>query len=213
MNRIAEPDETQLEFARLIPEIILASSSPNRRQLLEKGGCKVTVFLPEADESRTGDSPESIVMGIAERKIKAYLGSPEYDETRIAVAADTLVLISGRLLGKPEDEKDAFRILSELSGKRQRVISAIGIKCPGRDCSILADEADVVFRDLSPEEIKSYIAKGEWKGAAGGYRLQKTGYELVEKIDGDWTTVVGLPLKLIINHVSKLYKNNTDYSE
>ena len=92
MKRITEPDNLQLEAGRLIPSLILASSSPNRKALLEKGGIHVDTFAPEADESRIGDTPDEKVEGIARRKIMAYISSPAYDENRLAIAADTLVL-------------------------------------------------------------------------------------------------------------------------
>lgn len=203
MQRIAEPDRIQLEFSSLFSKVILASSSPNRKKLLEDAGVDVSVFIPEADESRTGDTPEEIVRSIARRKMEAYLSSNEYRDDIPAIAADTLVLIDEELLGKPSDEADAYAMLGNLSGRRQRVISAAGIKLPGKEAAVIVDTADVVFRTLSDAEIMAYIATGEWEGAAGGYRLQKTGYTLVDRIYGDWTTVVGLPLKSIISFALK----------
>lgn len=201
MQRIIEPDMLQLEFGRRFPSVLLASSSPNRRALLEKGGTRVDVFVPDADETKRGSSPEEIVMSIAERKIDAYIASSAFSSTRLAIAADTLVLINGHLLGKPQDKHDAERILRELSGARQTVISAAGLYVPGKGKVLLEDTAGVIFRPLSDEDIAQYLSTGEWQGAAGAYRLQKTGYELVEKIDGDWTTVVGLPLKKIMDSI------------
>lgn len=198
MKRITEPDNLQLEAGRLMPSLILASSSPNRKALLEKGGIHVDTFAPEADESRIGDTPDEKVEGIAKRKIMAYISSPAYDENRLAIAADTLVLFGNELLGKPRDRNEADAILHMLSGNKQTVISAAAVKLPGRDAIIISDRADVIFRPLSDEEIEEYLDTGEWQGAAGGYRLQKTGYTLIDYIDGDWTTVVGLPLKKII---------------
>ncbi len=204
MKRITEPDKLQLEAGRLMPSLILASSSPNRKALLEKGGIHVDTFAPEADESRIGDTPDEKVEGIAKRKIMAYISSPAYDENRLAIAADTLVLFGNELLGKPRDRNEADAILHMLSGNKQTVISAAAVKLPGRDAIIISDRADVIFRPLSDEEIEEYLDTGEWQGAAGGYRLQKTGYTLIDYIDGDWTTVVGLPLKKIIEIIHNL---------
>ena len=204
MKRITEPDNLQLEAGRLMPSLILASSSPNRKALLEKGGIHVDTFAPEADESRIGDTPDEKVEGIAKRKIMAYISSPAYDENRLAIAADTLVLFGNELLGKPRDRNEADAILHMLSGNKQTVISAAAVKLPGRDAIIISDRADVIFRPLSDEEIEEYLDTGEWQGAAGGYRLQKTGYTLIDYIDGDWTTVVGLPLKKIIEIIHNL---------
>ena len=188
MQRINEPDELQIEFGRRLPSLILASSSPNRKALLEKGGCSVRTFTPDADEEKRGDTPEKIVEGIAERKIRAYMESEAYDDQSTAIAADTLVLLDGELLGKPKDREDAERMLRGLSGRSQTVISAVGMKVPGKDAVVFSDEASVIFLPLS----------------AGAYRLQKTGYKLVERIDGDWTTVVGLPLKKILDYLYEL---------
>lgn len=198
MERISEPDGLMLEFGRRAPRLILASSSPNRRALLETAGCDVSVFIPDADETKKGASPEEIVAGIAKRKLEAYLASPSYDPEKLAIAADTLVLLDGELLGKPKDAEDAATMLSKLSGRTQTVISAAAVKIPGKAPTVIADKAYVVFRPLSEEEIDSYIESGEWRGAAGGYRVQKTGYRLIGRIDGDWTTVVGLPLRAIL---------------
>lgn len=203
MDRITEPDSLQLDFSRAVPSLILASSSPNRKALLEAGGSHVDVFIPSTDEEKPGSTPVQTVSRIADGKIKAYLCSPSYDPIRIAIAADTLVLIDGELLGKPSSEEDAWTMLRKLSGRTQTVISAAGVKLPGQDSIVLTDTADVVFRTLTDDEIGAYISTGEWQGAAGGYRLQKTGYRLVDRIDGDWTTVVGLPLKKILDFISK----------
>ena len=203
MDRITEPDSLQLDFSRAVPSLILASSSPNRKALLEAGGSHVDVFIPSTDEEKSGSTPVQTVSRIADGKIKAYLSSSSYDPTRIAIAADTLVLIDGELLGKPSSEEDAWTMLRKLSGRTQTVISAAGVKLPGQDSIVLTDTADVVFRTLTDDEIGAYISTEEWKGAAGGYRLQKTGYRLVDRIDGDWTTVVGLPLKKILDFISK----------
>ena len=199
MERIAEPDAVQLRFGARFPRLVLASTSPNRKALLEKGGCLVDAFAPDADESRDGATPQETVERIAGRKIASYISSPSFNPSVPAIAADTLVLIDGELLGKPSSREDAYRMLRALSGRTQTVISSAGIWLPGKGRMLLTDEASVVFRALTDEEISEYISTGEWQGAAGGYRLQKTGFTLVERIDGDWTTVVGLPLKAILS--------------
>ena len=178
---------------------MLASSSPNRRALLETGGAEVTTFTPDADETRDGKTPLETVLRIAERKLDAYLSSSSFNPALPAISCDTMVLIGGRLLGKPKDEEDAYSMLKELSGKRQSVISAAFLYLPERGKIAVPDEAGVIFRKLPESEIREYVSTNEWQGAAGGYRLQKTGYKLVESIDGDWTTVVGLPLKKILS--------------
>lgn len=198
MERIDEPDGLQLEFSRRFPNLMLASSSPNRKALLEKGGTFVKTFAPETDEDRTGTSFKEIVENIAKKKLEAYLASPAFERGIPAVAADTLVLSDGTLIGKPADEADAYAMLSRLSGRGHMVISAVGLYLPDAGVKIFSDEAAVFFRNLDRDTVLGYISTGEWMGAAGAYRLQKTGYRLVERIDGDWTTVVGLPLGKIL---------------
>lgn len=198
MDRINEPDVLQLEFSRRFPMLMLASSSPNRKELLEKGGTRVETFAPDIDEERTGTSFKDVVENIAAKKLEAYLSSPAFLSGIPAVAADTLVLYDGSLLGKPADEDDACSMISRLSGRSHIVISAVGLYLPNAGVRIFSDTSEVFFKNLDKDAVLAYIATGEWMGAAGAYRLQKTGYRLVERIDGDWTTVVGLPLGKIL---------------
>ena len=158
MKRITEPDNLQLEAGRLMPSLILASSSPNRKALLEKGGIHVDTFAPEADESRIGDTPDEKVEGIARRKIMAYISSPAYDENRLAIAADTLVLFGNELLGKPRDRNEADAILHRLSGNKQTVISAAAVKLPGRDAIIISDRADWSTRVEAGSDMTAWLA-------------------------------------------------------
>lgn len=202
MQRFNEPTELQLKFSKLYPKLVLASSSPNRRGLLEIGGSRVTVFSPEIDEERHNMSPVEAMLSIAEAKLNAYLSSDVFDKSLPAIAADTLVMIDEKLLGKPRDEEDAKAILSLLSGRVQKVYTATGLYLPGRGSEVFIDDADVIFKKLSDKDIDDYISTGEWMGAAGGYRLQKTGHNLVERIAGDWTTVVGLPLERLIEKLA-----------
>lgn len=199
MLNTTEPTEDERKLGSIISSIVLASSSPNRRKLLENSGITVTVFIPDADESTEGMSTEDAMRKNARVKMEAYLNSPAFKKDTVAVSADTLVEIDGTLLGKPKDRNDAGRMLSHLSGRTQKVYTGCSIYIPGEKGSItFCDEADVVFHTLTDKDIESYLDTDEWKGAAGGYRLQKTGYRLVERIEGDWATVVGLPIKRII---------------
>lgn len=198
MERFNEPTELQFEFSKLYPELVLASSSPNRRGLLEAGGSKVAVFSPDIDEERIGMDPVSAMLSIAEAKLKAYLDSDAFKPELPAIAADTLVMIDDCLLGKPSSRENAREILNSLNGRVQKVYTATGLYLPDKGYEVFIDSADVVFKSLSEERIEEYLETDEWIGAAGGYRLQKTGYLLVDRIDGDWTTVVGLPLEMLI---------------
>ncbi len=204
MDKIKEPSKEQLELGRLLKEVVLASSSLNRRKLLEDCGISVIPFTPGADESTEGYTIEEAMLKNAKVKMEAYLKSDAFDKTLFAFSADTLVSIDGILLGKPKSRSDAYRMLSFLSGKRQTVYTGCTIYSPlSEETTVFCDKADVVFRNLNENEILSYLSTDEWNGAAGGYRLQKTGYALIERIDGDWTTVVGLPLNMIIKKLTE----------
>lgn len=198
MDRIIEPTITQLRFSSLYPSLILASSSPNRKLLLEKGGSIVDTFTPLTDESTIGLETEEAMIKNAKNKMEAYTSSPFFDKNRVAISADTLVEIEHTLLGKPKDRIEAKKMLNYLSGKKQIVYTGCSLYIPQMGVTTFCDKAEVVFKKLTEKTIESYLDKKEYIGAAGSYRLQKTGYTLVERIIGDWTTVVGLPLMKLI---------------
>lgn len=200
MERIDGNTEEMRKLKELFPEIMLVSSSPNRRALLTDGGIAVRVFVPGSDESTDDLTAGEAVERNAVRKLNSYLSSSAFSPGTPSLSSDTLVEIDSRLLGKPVDYTDAYKTLSLLSGRKQSVYTGCALYNPetGRTISFY-DRADVTFRKLSEDEIKDYLSRGEWKGAAGGYRLQKTGYELVESIDGDPATVVGLPIRRIVS--------------
>lgn len=201
MERIAEPDRTMTDFARLFPELVLVSGSANRKALLETGGCRVHVRVSDADEIKDETDPEGTVLKNAERKISTYLASPEFRPDLPAVSADTLVMFSSRLLGKPADADEAMKFYSMLSGRMHEVLTGTCIYLPEKKRTFsFVDRARVWFRPLERSEMEKYLASKEYVGAAGGYRLQKTGYTLVDRIEGDWTNVVGLPLERLMTY-------------
>ena len=201
MTKTIEPTEAQLEFGRVFPEVVLASGSPNRKALLEKGGCIVHRYVPDTEETRDETRPEETVREIAEGKMKAYLSSPAFRPDLPGITADTLVLFEGKLLGKPRDNAEAAEFLRFLSGGFQTVLSGCVLYRPDRkDTVSFTTSSRVLFRNLSEEEIDDYVSTGECIGAAGAYRLQKTGWKLVERIEGSWSNVVGLPLEDLIAH-------------
>lgn len=117
MQKVIEPVDTQIEFSRCFPTLVLASSSPNRRSLIEKGGTSVTVFIPEIEEEIRKEDKYEALMDIAERKLSSYIDSPSFNPDLPALSADTMVLIDGKLLGKPRDEENAREMLRKQSGK------------------------------------------------------------------------------------------------
>lgn len=173
--------------------IILASGSPRRRQLLAQMGIEhFSVHSSDVDE--TVDNmlpPAAIVEALSLRKaraVEAELGSRD-----LILAADTIVTIEGTVLGKPADESDAFRMLAQLSGCRHQVYTGVTLL---RGAQVLTEHevTDVTFRALSEEEISDYIATGEPMDKAGAYGIQGCGALLVERIAGDYFNVMGLPV-------------------
>ena len=173
--------------------IILSSASPRRADILKQLHIPFLIRPSDADESLPPlIPPEKAVVMLAERKAT----SCNDREAGIILAADTLVESEGKLLGKPEDDRDAFRMLSALSGKTHRVYTGVAIRKDGRLYSDYC-VTEVCFRHLSREDICSYIRTGEPRGKAGGYGIQGIGAMLVSQIRGDYYNVVGLPVSTL----------------
>lgn len=172
--------------------ILLASASPRRRELLEMLGVKGLVILPaNTDETVTGLPPEETVQAIALEKAKAVAGSAAASD--VIIAADTLVYLDGGALGKPRDAADAAAMLRRLSGNRHTVYTGVALIQGGRELTFF-ERTDVFFRALSEEEIAAYIRTGEPMDKAGAYGAQGRGAAFIERIEGDFFNVVGLPL-------------------
>lgn len=204
MIKIHEPSEEQLRFSSLIKEVVLASKSENRKALLEKGGTRVIQVITNADENKIGDSAEEKVLNIAKAKMDAYLNSPSFRPNMVAISADTMVLFSSSLIGKAKDREEAKRMLESFSSNEQKVISASCIYIPQKGLKHITDTSAVIFKSLSKSEIEEYLDTGDWIEAAGAYRLQRNGYKIVDRIEGDWHNIVGLPLKKINDYISSL---------
>ncbi|MFN8159630.1 MAG: Maf family protein [Solirubrobacterales bacterium] len=180
--------------------VVLASRSPQRREILERLGIQFTAEPPEVEELRGGD-PESEVPRNARRKAEA-VARPGF----LAVGCDTEVVLDGRALGKPADAAQARRYLEALSGRRHEVISAVAVAGPepGR-LREGACASGVAFRALASEEIDRYVGFGEWRGRAGGYAVQGLGSTLVEAVHGDVSNVIGLPVGLLAELAPELF--------
>lgn len=174
--------------------IILASQSPRRKELLERMGIRdFETISPNVDESVFhGLPPEELVRRLSAEKAAAVAGRA--GEDAIVIAADTVVALEGAVLGKPADELDAFKMLSALSGVRHQVYTGVTV-CRGGEKQTAHEVTDVTFRELSEEEIEHYIATGEPMDKAGSYGIQGRGALLVESIQGDYFNVMGLPLQ------------------
>lgn len=181
----------------LMPKVVLASGSPNRLELLRGAGIQVVVKPQDVDEDEPSGEPGPAVLSIARKKLDSYIKSDDFDPNLVALCLDTLVYFEGRFLGKPKDEEEAFSEISAFAGRRQEVYSGYCVYHPQKGVLEGFDMSYVVFEPLSQDEVHSYVATGEWRGAAGGYRIQKTGYKLIDHIEGSWTNVIGLPVEAI----------------
>jgi septum formation protein len=174
-------------------KIILASASPRRRQLLENVGLHdFEIIHPCYEESFSPDaSPEETVCELSRGKARSVAGALPGDA--VIIAADTIVYLDGEILGKPRDELDACAMLKALSGREHRVFTGVTVLRGERE--ITSFECTLVrFRELSDREIAAYVQSGESFGKAGAYGAQGLGALLVERIEGDYFNVVGLPL-------------------
>lgn len=172
--------------------LILASASPRRRQLLEMLGIKDMIVKPSPTEERVGtDAPEEAVKRISLSKAKyvSKLRKPG----DIIVAADTIVCLDGHIMGKPRIKQDAFNMLSDLSGRKHSVYTGLALIGDGGE-RVLCERTDVYFRELTPEEIWAYIETGEPMDKAGAYGAQGRGSVFIERLEGDFFNVMGLPL-------------------
>ncbi len=174
-------------------DIILASQSPRRRELLAQMGLKgFKVCAPNVDESINDDLPPAQIVELLSAR-KAAAVARDADEDDLIIAADTVVALDGAVLGKPEDERDAFSMLSALSGNRHYVYTGVTVR-RGETAVTQHEVTTVTFRELEPDEIMNYIATGEPMDKAGAYGIQGLGALLVSAIDGDYFNVMGLPV-------------------
>lgn len=201
-------------------EVILASSSPRRRELLNAAGVKFTVRTPVTpmDESLEPDlaaNPEEAAKKLAERKAGAVIQevlAENYTGMLIVIGADTMVVLDGKIFGKPRSASDGKHMLRQLSGRTHEVITAVSVwmvAAPNaEDVSLgfrtFADISRVTFRDLTDEEITDYLRKGESFDKAGAYAIQGEGAALVDHYDGSLDTIIGLPTTRLIKEFPDL---------
>ena len=201
-------------------EVILASNSPRRRDLLTEAGVNFTVRTPvtPVDESLEPDlaaNPEEAAKKLAERKAGAVIQevlSENYTGMLIVIGADTMVVLDGKIFGKPRSASDGKYMLRSLSGRTHEVITAVSVwmvAAPNaEDVSLgfrtFADISRVTFRDLTDEEITDYLRKGESFDKAGAYAIQGEGASLVDHYDGSLDTIIGLPATRLIKEFPDL---------
>jgi septum formation protein len=169
--------------------LVLASASPQRKAILEQLGVDFTVRPADVDELTDGE-PRAVVLENALRKARAVQGD-------LVLACDTEVNVDGVVFGKPADEAEAVRMLTKLGGRAHEVLGGLVLVEDGEERTAIASTM-VYFRALEASEIAEYAATGEWRGRAGGYAIQGRGAALVERIEGDFWNVVGLPVPELV---------------
>jgi septum formation protein len=169
------------------PPLILASTSPRRREILEQLRIPFEVVVPQYEETE-GD-PVEHALGKA-RSVGAF-------DERPVLGCDTEVICNGHVYGKPESEEDAEAMLESLGGKTHEVVSGLALLTPAWE-EVHREVTRVTFRPLDARDLAHYLGSGEWEGRAGAYAIQGLGASLIERIEGDYLNVVGLPGALLV---------------
>lgn len=184
-----------------MPKIILASASPRRKELMELAGYDFEVICADIVEVVPEEAmPQEVVMSLALQKAQAV--AAEHKDA-VVIGSDTVVALDGKILGKPRSEQEAYEMLRSLSGRTHKVFTGVAIVCGGKVKNFF-DETDVEFYSLGDDEIKKYVATGEPTDKAGAYGIQGKGSVLVKRINGDFFSVMGLP-------IAKLYREMSDF--
>ena len=189
------------DFLQFDDEVVLASQSPRRKELLR--------FLFPDFSVRPADIDETIPLGVDPFSAAEMIASKKADATPssgLVIACDTVVIINGEILGKPHDEADARRMLEKLSGATHDVVSGVALRYKGEKRSF-SQRTSVTFCRMTDSDISAYLATGEPFDKAGAYGIQGYGSLFVEKIDGDFFNVVGLPIARLRTEIISLIKD------
>ena len=186
---------------KTIPRVILASQSPRRRELLSLVGIRHEVRPANVDEQYLpGEEPAAHAERLARAKA-AVIAEAEPDA--VVIGSDTIVVVDGEVLGKPADEAHAARMLRQLSGRSHLVMTAVAVRWGGAELSMV-EEVEVTFGVLDDDRIGAYIATGEPMDKAGAYGIQGYGATIVERVNGDYFSVMGLPLFRLVQLMARL---------
>ncbi|HET8565461.1 MAG TPA: nucleoside triphosphate pyrophosphatase [Solirubrobacterales bacterium] len=177
--------------------VVLASGSPQRREILQKLGVEFEVVVPGVEELTEGD-PQRLVVENARRKAEAV------EAEGLVIACDTDVVLDGEVLGKPADAREAREYLERMSGRAHTVMSGLVVVADGEERSGV-ERTTVVFKDLTDAEKERYVRFGEWEGRSGGYAIQTLGSTLIERLEGSVSNVVGLPVGLLAELAPSLF--------
>jgi septum formation protein len=184
------------------PPLLLASTSPQRRAILTQLGIPFDVVAPRYDEHDPAEADATeLVCRHARGKAESVAGEAD---GRLVLGVDTTVVLGGRIYAKPANAADAERMLEELSGRTHAVVSGLCLIAPGWEV-VEAAATLVTFRALTPRDLAGYVASGEWEGRAGGYAIQGLGGALVERIEGDYLNIVGLPGALLVRLLAERF--------
>ena len=183
------------------PPLLLASRSPQRRAILEQLAIPFEAVVPQYDEELSGADPIAEVERHAQGKARSVAGIAG---NRPVLGVDTEVVLDGCVYGKPGDEGEAEAMLEELSGQTHEVVSGLCLLTPAWE-GLRHAVTRVSFRALTPRELGLYVVSEEWRERAGGYAIQGLGAALVERIDGDYLNVVGLPTALLVRLLAERF--------
>jgi septum formation protein len=182
--------------------LVLASTSPQRRAILEQLGIPFDLVAPDYVEH---DPPDADVVELVREHARGKARSVAAQaDSRPVVGVDTSVSLGGRVFGKPADATEAAAMLERLAGETHVVVSGLCLLTPGWEI-VEHEETRVSFRQLTPRELARHVAHGEWEGRAGGYAIQGRGAALVERIEGDYLNVVGLPAALLVRLLAERF--------
>ena len=186
-------------------KLILASGSPRRRELLKMTGLKFDVVTSDADESIPDNTTPGIAALILSERKALAVANLEDCKGSVVIGADTIGSLDGKKFGKPKDEDDAFRMLSELSDRTHTVYTGVSIVNSDLTVNKFVEATEVHFYPLSEKQIRDYIATGEYQDKAGGYAIQGGGAVFVSGIIGDYYNVMGLPIGRLMQEMSKIH--------
>jgi septum formation protein len=183
------------------PPLVLASTSPQRRAILTQLGIPFELAVPMYEER---DPPDADAVSLVREHAAGKARSVDPGDERPVLGVDTTVLLDGRVFGKPDGPEEAEEMLDALGGHTHNVLSGLCLRTPGWEV-VEHEVTRVSFRELTPRDLAAYIATGEWQGRAGAYAIQGVGASLVERIEGDYLNVVGLPAALLVRLLSERF--------
>ena len=205
-----------------VRRLLLASTSPQRKAILEQLGIPFDVVVPSyreddflpATHPQTGSPPPGLTPSeaVCAHALGKARSVAALAEGRPVLGVDTAVVLDARIFGKPAGVAEARAMLSSLAGRCHEVVSGLALLAPG--VQVVENEVTrVVFRPLGAAEIEAYVETGEWKGRAGAYAIQGRGASLVDRIDGDYLNVVGLPAALLVRVLARHYPGDYGFGE